>query len=96
MAKLKIALHNPLGPKKEVRMMKIPYGDHFPGCITSMCKLDVVVNAIREKLTKWQLKLFKDDIIRHFLQYRSYPFSGVIVHNILFRQVSHGAGNDKD
>ena len=79
-----------------MRMMKIPYGDHSPGRITSMCKLDVVVNAIREKLIKRQLKLFKDDIFGHFRQCRSYPFSGIIVHNILFRQVSHGAGNEKD
>ena len=61
-----------------------------------MCKLDVVVNAIREKLTKQQLKLCKDDIFGHFLQCRSYPLSGVIVHNILLQQVSHGVGNDKD
>ncbi|KDO39422.1 hypothetical protein CISIN_1g036576mg, partial [Citrus sinensis] len=25
-----------------------------------------------------------------------YPFSGIIVHNILLRQVSHGVGNDKN
>ncbi|KDO39439.1 hypothetical protein CISIN_1g0324432mg, partial [Citrus sinensis] len=25
---------------------------------------------------------------------RRYPFSGAIVHNILLRQVSHGAGNE--
>ncbi|XP_024042914.1 uncharacterized protein LOC112099703 [Citrus clementina] len=81
---------------KEPGMMKIPYVDHFPGRITSMCKLDVVVNAIREKLTRQQLKLFKDNIFGHFLQCRSYPFSGVIVHNILLRQVSHGDGKGKD
>ena len=76
--------------------MKIPYDDHFPGCIMSMCKLDVVVNAIREKLTKRQLKLFKDGIFGHFLQCQSYSFSDVIVHNILLWQVSHGDRNDKD
>ena len=96
MGKLKIALHNPPGSRKEPGMMKIPYVDHFPGRITSMCKLDDVVNAIREKLTRQQLQLFKDNIFGHFLQCRSYPFSGVIVHNILLRQVSHGDGNDKD
>ena len=96
MGKSKLALHNPPGPIKEPGMMKIPYVDHFPGRITSMCKLDVVVNAIREKLTRQQLQLFKDNIFGHFLQCRSYPFSGVIVHNILLRQVSHGDGNDKD
>ena len=81
---------------KELGMMKIPYVDHFPGRITSMCKLDVIVNAIREKLTRQQLTLFKDNIFGHFLQCRSYPFSGVIVHNILRRQVSHGDGKGKD
>ncbi|GAY67394.1 hypothetical protein CUMW_256080 [Citrus unshiu] len=94
MGKSKIALHNSPGPTKERGMMKIPYADHFPGRITSMCKLDVVVNVIREKLTKQQLQLFKDNIFGHFLQCRSYPFSGAIVHNILLRQVSHGAGNE--
>ena len=77
-------------------MMKIPYADHFPRRITSMCKFDVIVNAIWEKLTKQQLQMFKDNIFGHFLQCRSYPFSGVIVHNILLWQVSHGAGNEKN
>ena len=35
------------------------------------------------------MKLFKDNIFGHFLQCRSYPSSGVTVHNILLRQVSH-------
>ncbi|GAY60485.1 hypothetical protein CUMW_202320 [Citrus unshiu] len=96
MGKSKIALHNPPGPTKEPGMMNIPYADHFPGCITSMCKLDVVVNAIPEKLTKQQLQLFKDNIFGHFLQCRSYPFRGVIVHNILLRQMSYGTGNEKN
>ncbi|GAY68199.1 hypothetical protein CUMW_262290 [Citrus unshiu] len=77
-------------------MMKILYADHFPERITSMCKLDVVVNAIWETLTKQQLQPFKENIFGHFLQCRSYPFNGVIMHNILLRQVSYGAGNEKD
>ena len=76
MGKSKLALHNPPRLMKEPGMMKISYVDHFPGRITSMCKLDVVVNVIREKLTRQQLKLFKDNIFGHFLQCRSYPFSG--------------------
>ncbi|GAY66716.1 hypothetical protein CUMW_251010, partial [Citrus unshiu] len=96
MGKSKLALHNPPGPINEPGMMKILYVDHFPGRITSMCKLDVVVNAIQEKLTRQQLQLFKNNIFGRFLQCQSYPFSGVIVHNILLRQVSHGDGNDKD
>lgn len=68
MAKSNIALHNPPGPTKESRMMKIPYGNHFPGHITSICKLNAVVNSIQEKLTKQQLKLFKDDIFGKIVQ----------------------------
>lgn len=75
--------------------MKISYSDHFFGRVTSMCKLDTVV-AIREKLTKPQLKLFKDNIFGHFIKCRSYPFNGIIVPNILLWQVSHGERNEKD
>ena len=67
MRKSKIALHNSPGPMKKPGMMKIPYADHFPRRITSMCKLDAVVNAIQEKLTKQQLQLFKENIFGHFL-----------------------------
>ncbi|KAL9433129.1 hypothetical protein AB3S75_028031 [Citrus x aurantiifolia] len=67
MGKSEIALHNPPGPTKELGMMKILYADHFLGRITSICKLDVVVNVIRKKLTKQQLQLFKDNIFGHFL-----------------------------
>ena len=46
MAKLKIAMYNPPRPMKEPGMMKISYAVYFSGRITSMCKLDTVVNAI--------------------------------------------------
>lgn len=77
-------------------MMQIPYTDHFPGRITSMCKLDTVVKVIEGKLTKRQLQLFKKDIFGHFLECRTFPFSGVIMHNLLLdkwpvmREISYG------
>lgn len=52
MAKLKIAKHISPRPMIEPNMIKVPYSNHFPGCITSMYKLDTVVKAIHEKITK--------------------------------------------
>ncbi|KDO37216.1 hypothetical protein CISIN_1g041318mg, partial [Citrus sinensis] len=71
----------------EVGMMYFRYADHFSGRISSMCNLSSVVKAINEKLTKRQLNMFKKDIFGHFLECRSFPFSGVILHNLLLRQV---------
>lgn len=58
-----------------------------------MHKLDVVVKSIQEKLIKQQLQLFRKDIFGHFLERQAFPFSGVIVHNLLLRQM---ACNEKD
>ena len=73
------------------------YADHFPGRISSMCNLSSVVKAIEQKLIKRQLNLFKKDIFGHFLECRSFPFNGVILHNLLLRQVAHeeDSGEDK-
>ena len=74
-------------PDIEVGKMYFRYADHFPSRISSMCKLSSVIKAIEEKLTKRQLTMFKKDIFGHFLECRSFPFSGVILHNLLLRQV---------
>ncbi|GAY35130.1 hypothetical protein CUMW_283120 [Citrus unshiu] len=76
--------------------MYFRYADHFPGRISSMCNLSSVVKAIKEKLTKWQLNLFKKDIFGHFLKFRSFPFSRVILHNLLLRQVTHEEDSRED
>ena len=55
-------------PGIEVGKMYFGYADHFPGRISSMCKLSSVVKVIEEKLTKRQLNLFKKDIFGHFLE----------------------------
>ena len=73
----------------EVGMMYFRYADPFPDRISSMCNLSSVVNVIEEKLTKRQLNMFKKDIFGHFLECRSFPFSGVILRNLLLRQVAH-------
>ncbi|GAY60940.1 hypothetical protein CUMW_205960 [Citrus unshiu] len=80
----------------EVGRMYFRYVDHFPGQISSMCNLSSVVKAIEEKLTKQQLNLFKKDIFGHFLECRSFPFSGVILHNLLLRQVAHEEDSCED
>ncbi|GAY60930.1 hypothetical protein CUMW_205870 [Citrus unshiu] len=76
--------------------MYFRYADHFPSRISSMCKLSSVVKAIEEKLTKRQLSMFKKDIFGHFLECRSFPFSGVILHNLLLRQVAHEEDSRED
>ena len=83
-------------PDIEVGKMYFRYADHFPGRISSMCMLSSVVKAIEEKLTKRQLSMFKKDIFGHFLECRSFPFSGVILHNLLLRQVAHEEDSRED
>ncbi|GAY50494.1 hypothetical protein CUMW_127110 [Citrus unshiu] len=61
-----------------------------------MCMLSSVVKAIEEKLTKRQLSMFKKDIFGHFLECRSFPFSGVILHNLLLWQVAHEEDSRED
>ena len=82
--------------RNELGRMKLPYTDHFPGQIWSMCSFSTVIKFIERKLTKQQLRLFKDDIFGHFLECRSIPFSGVILHNVLLRQVAHGEYRGED
>jgi len=83
-------------PDIEVGKMYFRYADHFPGRISIMCKLSSVVKVIEEKLTKRQLSMFKRDIFGHFLECRSFPFSGVILHNLLLRQVAHEENSRED
>ncbi|GAY52680.1 hypothetical protein CUMW_143770 [Citrus unshiu] len=80
----------------EVGMMYFCYANHFSGQISSMCNLSLVVKAIDEKLTKRQLNMFKKDIFGHFLECRSFPFSEVILHNLLLRQVAHEEDSRED
>ncbi|GAY65102.1 hypothetical protein CUMW_238640, partial [Citrus unshiu] len=80
----------------KVGMMYFRYADHFSGRISSMCNLSSVVKAIEEKLTKRQLNLFKKDIFGHFLECRNFSFSGVILHNLLLRQVAHEEDSRED
>ena len=77
-------------------MMYFRYADHFPGRISSMCNLFLVVKAIEQKLTKRKLNLFKKDIFGHFLECRIFPFSRVILHNLLLRQVAHEEDSRED
>ena len=77
-------------------MMKLAYADHFPRRISSMCNIFTVIKAIDRKLTKRQFRLFKNDIFGHFLECRNFPFSGVILHNVLLRQVAHGEYRGED
>ncbi|KAH9676795.1 SWIM-type domain-containing protein [Citrus sinensis] len=83
-------------PDIEVGKMYFRYADHFPGRISSMCMLSSVVKVIEEKLTNRQLRMFKKDIFGHFLECRSFPFSGVILHNLLLRQVAHEEDSRED
>ena len=76
--------------------MKLAYVDHFPRQISSMRNFATVVKAIDRKLTKLQVHLFKDDIFRHFLECRSFPLSGVILHNLMLRQMAHGDYREDD
>lgn len=49
-------------------MVKAAYGNHFPGHIMSICKLNITIKAIREILTKQQFQLFKKNIFRHLIK----------------------------
>ncbi|GAY56083.1 hypothetical protein CUMW_169090 [Citrus unshiu] len=80
----------------ELGRMYFRYVDHFSGRISSMCNLSSIIKAIVQKLTKRQLNLFKKDIYGHFLECRNFPFSGVILHNLLLRQVAHEEDSRED
>ena len=82
--------------RNELRRMKFAYADHFPGRILSICNLSTVVKAIERKLTKRQLHLFKKDIFGYFLEWQNFMFNGVLLHNILLRQVVHGENKRED
>ena len=89
MAKKPRSKRNPPGPTKEPGMMKIPASEHFPRRITNTSKFGNVMEAIKRKLTRQQLRLFKKDIFGQFAKLDAYVFSGAIVHNTLLRQVVH-------
>ena len=42
------------------------------------------------------MNLFKKDIFEHFLECRNFPFSGVILHNLLLRQVAYEENSRED
>ena len=96
MVKSKIAKHNPPEHMNELSMMKVHYYNHFLGHIMSIYKIDTSVKAIQEKLTKRQLKLFKQDIFGNFMECQSFLSNGIFVHNVLLRQVAHGERIKKD
>ena len=79
MAKKPQAKRNPPDPKREPGTVKISASEHFPGRITNLSKFGNVMEAIKTKLTKRQLKLFKEDIFGHFVKMDTYVFSGVIM-----------------
>ena len=83
-------------PRNELGRTELDYADHFPRWISSMCNFSTIVKAIEGKLTKRQLRLFKDDISGYFLECRSFSLSGVILHNVLLRQVAHGEYRGED
>ena len=88
MAKKKLAKRNPPAPMKDPSVTKLGFDDHFPGCIIETSKFKRVIQVIRSKLTRKQLSLFKNDIFGHFMDLKSYAFSGVIIHNLMLRQVT--------
>ena len=96
MAKSKIAKHHPTGSRNELDMMKLAYANNFPRRISSMCKLATVIKAIQRNLTKRQLQLFMKDIYGHFLKCRNFPFSCLILRNVLLKQVAHRECKEKD
>ena len=94
MAKKPQAKRNPPGPKRELGTMKISVSEHFLERITNFSKFGNVIEVIKTKLTRRQLKLFKDDVFGHFVKMDTYVLSGVIMHNALLRQVAHDKSDD--
>lgn len=89
MAKNKLTNRNPPTLRKDPRVMKLDFDEYFPGRITKTSKFRKVVQVIWSKLTQKQLSLFKNDIFGHFMDLESYTFNGIIIHNLLLRQVAH-------
>ncbi|KAK9187613.1 hypothetical protein WN944_019011 [Citrus x changshan-huyou] len=59
------------------------------------CMGEEVVVSVEEEAS-WLAICDQDDIFDHFLECRSIPFSGVILHNVLLRQVAHGEYRGED
>lgn len=95
MAKKPRSKRNPPGPIKKPGVIKIPPSKYFPGRIKNISKFGNVMEAIKRKLTRQHLRLFKKDIFGQFAKMVAYVFNGVIVHNALLRQVAHGK-HDED
>ncbi|KAK9199270.1 hypothetical protein WN944_014458 [Citrus x changshan-huyou] len=89
MAKKLRTKHNPPGPKREPSTMKIFASEHFIRHIKNLSKFGNVMEAIKTKLTRRQLRLFKNDAFGHFVKMDTYVFNGVIMHNALLRQVAY-------
>ena len=89
MAKKTRSKRNPPGLRNEPSKMKILASEYFPGRITNTSKFGNVMEAIKRKLTRQQLRLFKKDVFGQFAKMDAYVFSGTILHNALLRQVAH-------
>lgn len=69
--------------------MKIPTSEHFPRHVRNTSIFRYMMEAIKRKLIKWQLRLFKKYAFSNFAKNNTYVFSGAIMHNALLRQVAH-------
>ena len=59
----------------------------LPSILTNLKKMKRVISLMQIKLTEKQQKLFRKSIFGHFSSIKKIRFSGMLVHNLLLRQV---------
>ena len=89
MAKKLWAKRDPPNVKRELGTIKLSTSEHFPRHIINLSKFKNVMEAIKMKLTRLQLRLFNKDVFGHFAKMNIYVLRGVIMHNGLLRQVTY-------
>lgn len=88
MSKKPRAKHIPLEPRMKLDIIKIPELKHYSKCITNT-EIWKCNGSYKKEVDETKIKLLEKDIFGHFAKMDNYMFSGVIMHYVLFRKVTH-------
>lgn len=75
MAKKQLVKSDMPEPRMEIGKIKLPASDHFFRYIMHTLKFGPIMEAIKEKLMKRQLHIFKMDVFAHFMKMNNHVFS---------------------
>lgn len=75
MAKKQLVKSDMPGPRMEIGKIKLNVSDHFFKYIMNTLKFGPIMEAIKEKLMKRQLHIFKMDVFAHLMKMNNHVFS---------------------